>query len=85
MAQVNGTINEQLFGNLEYLNSQPYKRNQDIVGLDVMADGALTFYEANEQSLKFKIQINDNRIPEYHRGNGVTKMYLNTENGTVQV
>jgi hypothetical protein len=67
------------------LNSQPYKRNQDIVGLDVMADGALTFYEANEQSLKFKIQINDNRIPEYHRGNGVTKMYLNTENGTVQV
>ena len=37
------------------------------LGLEVLPDGCVKFYEANDNKLSFTIQINDLRIPEYHR------------------
>lgn len=47
--------------------------------LHLIPDGALTFYEASKDNLTFKIQINDLRIPEYHRNNGITKLKFQTK------
>lgn len=63
----NGTNNEQIFWGLQYINNQPFEVDEDNPGLDVIPDGAVTFYEANDKTLYFKAQINDVRLLEYHR------------------
>lgn len=63
----NGTINEQIFWGLQYLNNQSFEPDEDTPGQDVIPDGAVTFHEANNQELHYRIQINDGRLPEYHR------------------
>ena len=77
-------MNEDIFNDIIALNNEPYVRFKDMEGinkfwmmkyniinegLDILPDGALTFYEANSKNLTFKLQINDLRIPEYHRFN----------------
>lgn len=53
--------------------------------MDSLPDGAVVFYTANNESLVYKLQINDLRITEYHRNNGVTKlMYLETFSGLMR-
>jgi len=74
-AKENG-INQQIYEGLQFINLQPFDDDVDTPGLEVIPDGAITFSEANDKNLSFKIQINDVRLPEYHRGNGVTKIYL---------
>jgi len=69
-------INEQMFESLQEINSQAFDDDVDTAGLDILPDGAITFYEANDKSLSYKLQINDVRLAEYHRGNGVSKIYL---------
>ncbi|EGR34219.1 hypothetical protein IMG5_020170 [Ichthyophthirius multifiliis] len=71
---INQTINEDIYNSLFYLNNVPYKRGSDLESLDILPDGAIQFSEASKDKLKYKIQINDLRIPEYHRNNGVTKL-----------
>mmetsp|Transcript_26280 Transcript_26280/g.23160 ORF Transcript_26280/g.23160 Transcript_26280/m.23160 type:complete len:102 (+) Transcript_26280:556-861(+) len=76
---VNTTINSQIFETIQYLNEQPFEKSHDIWGLDALPDGAITFYNASNTNLTFKLQINDNRLPGYHRTNGVTKLYVETK------
>lgn len=64
---INGTINQQLFGDILYLNTMTYTSNEDLPGMDIMADGAITFYEASPTNLSFKVQINDINSLEYHK------------------
>jgi len=73
-------INQQIYEGLQFINLQPFDDDVDTPGLEVIPDGAITFSEANDKNLSFKIQINDVRLPEYHRGNGVTKIYLRDSN-----
>lgn len=40
----------------------------------LIPDGAYTFYEANEKKINMSIQVNDIRLHEYHRSNGITKL-----------
>lgn len=63
----NKSINHQIYENLLFLNNQTFEPRKDNAGLDVLPDGAVTFYEANKRNLSAKIQINDLRLPEYHR------------------
>lgn len=78
----NSSINKEIYKELQYLNNQPYQRYEDLMGnnkkgilfnlfiflgLEVLPDGCVKFYEANDNKLSFTIQINDLRIPEYHR------------------
>lgn len=81
----NTSINEQLYQTIKLLNSQQFYFKQDIKGMDSLPDGAVVFYTANNESLVYKLQINDLRITEYHRNNGVTKlMYLETFSGLMR-
>ena len=66
-APVNGTINQQIYQAVTFLNEMTYTSNQDSPGLYLVPDGAITFYEANTRNLSYKIQINDLNFPEYHR------------------
>lgn len=51
------------------------------MGLEILPDGAVKFYEANDKKLSFTLQINDLRIPEYHRNNGITKITYKSKEG----
>lgn len=42
----------------------------------MIPDGAITFHNANEDYLNVTIQVNDLRVPEYHRANGITKVFF---------
>lgn len=43
--------------------------------------GAITFHEANDKRLNITVQVNDMKIHEYHRSNGITKIrFRNTVN-----
>lgn len=63
------------------MNSQPYRRFEDLMGLEILPDGAIKFYEANDEKLSFTLQINDLRIHEYHRNNGITKITYKSKEG----
>ena len=49
-------------------------KNEDNIGN--LPDGAILISRANEKEFNYRIQINDNRFPFYHRTNGVTKYSL---------
>ncbi len=48
--------------------------------LDKIADGAVTFYSANKKNLTADLKINDLRLPDYHRPDGITRIrYYNNK------
>ena len=49
------TINEDIYDELVYLNKVPFVRGQDLDHLDILPDGAIKFYEANEHNLTYRI------------------------------
>ena len=53
---------------------QVQKFGTDYKELHYVPDGSVEFYEANITHLKYKVQINDLRLPDYHRNNGVSKL-----------
>jgi hypothetical protein len=63
----NGSINNQLYTDMEFLNTLSYRAPRDVPMLSLIPDGAVTFYEANANNLTVNIQINDLRLYEYHR------------------
>ena len=66
---LNKTINEELFERLEGLNNFDF--NQILVNeslISSLPDGAIEINEINNQTFSYKLQINDNRLPPYHRG-----------------
>jgi len=70
---VNGTINEQIYGNLRDMN----KMDPDSWNFNqLLADGAITFYEASADNLDIKLQINDGRPPSAHRLRSIRDEFL---------
>lgn len=67
------TINEDIYDTIKIMNENPIY-NQESIYNSLLADGAVTFYEANSTYMKYKVQINDNRFMSYHRNNGITKI-----------
>ena len=61
---VNGSINNQIYGTLLFMNTAPINIFQDMAPLP---DGAVTFYEASPTNLTVRIQINDIICAGYHR------------------
>jgi len=64
---VNGSINNQTYWNLKFLDKVDFKPPQDVPMIYLIPDGAVTFYEANPHNLTLRLQINDLRVIEYHR------------------
>jgi hypothetical protein len=58
---------------------------QFIRGADInstIPDGIIIFNNVSDKNLDVVLTINDYRIPEYHRSNGITKLSLNLKNQT---
>jgi hypothetical protein len=66
----NGTLtaNQHMFQTLKTLNKiKLNSSSREVPQLDILPDGAVTFYEASPTSLSLKLQINDLRVAGYHR------------------
>ncbi|CAD8183724.1 unnamed protein product [Paramecium octaurelia] len=74
LQQPNSTINQDIYHQIEYLHTVPFVRGSDLQDLYLIPDGAYTFFEANEKKINMSIQVNDIRLHEYHRSNGITKI-----------
>lgn len=71
------TINQHMFQTLKQLNK--YKmtnKSREVPHLDWLPDGAVTFYEASRKNLTLKLQINDLKVNQYHRVNGITRYLI---------
>jgi len=76
------TINEEIIQDYYKMNEYPFYIGDDNQMAKIMPDGAVTFYEANDQLLSYGVQISDNQLNEYRRGNGVTKFQVHFKNDT---
>jgi len=78
------TINQHMFKTLKELNKYKMTNTSKTVPhLTMLPDGAVTFYEANRNNLTLKLQINDLKVANYHRVNGVTRYLIrDTRNKT---
>lgn len=61
------SINQDIFKSLVQLNNETFVDDVDNAGLENVPDGAITFFEANDEKLRYRLQINDVRLMEYHR------------------
>lgn len=86
----NNSLNEELYKRLETLNQNDFNKLQNESLISPLPDGAITINTINSTHFSYKLQINDNRLPPYHRGNGVTKLLVfnpttNDYSGVMQV
>lgn len=71
------TINDYIYKTVEKLNDEKIDfkdRFSEVPGLNLLPDGAFWVKEASMHSLKYNLQIDDNRYFQYHRNNGITKL-----------
>ena len=77
----------QILDNETDINSYLYDRAFELNYIDVetlltevplskIPDGAITIKQLDYKKFEYKMQINDLRLPYYHRGNGVTLFYI---------
>ena len=78
----NKEINQYLYEELEKLNEISFNSLKKEAYLSGLPDGAITIEAANEDKLKYKLQINDQRMARYHRANGITKINIGGEQAT---
>jgi hypothetical protein len=72
----NTGLNEDLYDRLEVLNDMGVDQLTNETNIQGVPDGAFLITKADESGLDYRVQINDNRLPMYHRTNGITKMNL---------
>lgn len=74
----NSTINDDLYDRIESLNDYDINELENDSVLSVVPDGAVTIHEINDNTFSYTLQVNDMRLPQYHRNNGITKLqYFN--------
>ena len=80
-AKPQSSINQDIYNTLKVMNDNPLHHHQSMY-ISMLPDGAVTFYNASRNSIKYKAQINDQRFFSYHRQNGVTKLALAKSDGS---
>ena len=75
-------INSYLYDRSFELNYIDYENLTTEIPLRKLPDGAITVKKLDYKNFEYTMQINDLRLPYYHRGNGVTLFYIynNDEN-----
>lgn len=76
----NRSINEELFDRLESLNQLDFNLLRNESTISGVPDGAILINKIDETEFSYRLQINDNRLPPYHRANGITKLMLFNRN-----
>ncbi len=59
-------------------DSESFERGNDLT--TNLPDGFCRFKDFNENTLKVTYGINDLRLPQYHKNNGITKIAVKTGN-----
>jgi len=67
------SLNDYLFLKLGELNDIPFSDLKQEKSVYEIPDGALHVKRINNKEFDYRFQLNDNKIPFYHRSNGVTK------------
>ena len=67
-------IQTDMYNAILEMDKQPFLIGKDQQGGDVLPDGGITFIEENRKGVSVNLQVNDLRLSEYHRTNGVTKL-----------
>ena len=67
------TINGDIVKSIKVLDKQEYTLGEDLASNEHMPDGSITFFEQSKDGIRINVQINDLKLPEYHRNNGITK------------
>ena len=74
------TLNEEIYKRLEILNDCDFNKLKNESVISIIPDGAIHIEKLNREEFSYRIQINDHRLPPYHRANGVTKLLLYNPN-----
>jgi hypothetical protein len=53
-----------------------FNQLKDDPHLTILPDGAIEIEEINDKIFSYKLQVNDNKLPPYHRSNGVSMMQI---------
>lgn len=79
------SVNIDIYDTIEYLNDIDNDQMRNTSVLDKIADGAVTFFQANAGKLQADIKINDLRLLDYHRPDGVTRIrFFNNKSNNFQ-
>lgn len=70
------SVNEAVMACLDKADKLNFERGDDLK--TEIPDGIVKIKEANKQSLVVGLGVNDFRLPEYHKNNGVTKIVVKT-------
>lgn len=70
-------LTEDIYDRLEKINEMDFNEliNNE-TQLSVIPDGAYVINKINDEEFSYTVSINDNRLPPYHRSNGITKLSL---------
>jgi hypothetical protein len=74
------SVNAEVIQCLNRADQLNFERGDDLK-TDI-PDGIVQFKEANSNTLTAVVGINDYRLPEYHKNNGVTKIMVKTSETT---
>lgn len=81
----NKSVNVDIYDTIYYFNNLTDDDLRHTSALDKMADGAITFIEASNQKLEADLKINDLRLLDYHRPDGVTRIrFFNNKSNNFQ-
>jgi hypothetical protein len=57
-----------------------FNQIENETNLQLLPDGAIYVKSIDDSEFSYRLSVNDNRLPQYHRGNGVTKLYVYNNN-----
>lgn len=69
-------VNEMLMKKIKQADVEAFERGNDLK--TNLADGFVKFKHLNNSSLNATYGINDLRLPQYHKNNGLTKIIIRT-------
>lgn len=75
----NESVNELIMDTILFFNELPYDEVKHSSTIHKMPDGSVTFFEANKDRLLADLKIDDSRVFEYHRSDGITKIQFYVE------
>jgi hypothetical protein len=76
----NSSMQDDLYNRLENLNQFEFDQILNETNISSLPDGAIEINEINNSKFSYTLQVNDNRLPPYHRGNGITKLLVFNQN-----
>jgi hypothetical protein len=73
-------LTEDLFDRIDYVNQLDFNSLSNETNLSPLPDGAFEINKINSEEFSYTVSVNDNRFPQYHRSNGITKLSIYNPN-----